>query len=193
MAESRSLHLKGIFRSKNVDDVKASARKKDQTERNFKSAVSLGMEKASLKIKKLFHNKVASRAVSKETQPSIPQETATSSRQQKSSFKKPPFIVPGRIRHNDLHLIQALPAQTPKIPPKKLSKPPPNVKSSASHQLGAINKQPASVKSIATAVVKPRMVVLAPETQDFRAPTGKLNSFCLILFFIVAFVYVIQR
>lgn len=113
MADLRKFRLDRIFEGttlKRGDDpytVKKSVWK-EQYEKNVASATS-GAENS--KLKKLVHSRLVSQtnaATSKEIpKPKLP--IHESSNDPKSSLKRPPFIVSGKIFYKDLHLYQFLP------------------------------------------------------------------------------------
>ena len=179
MEESRDEHVSGYFPSPN-DENKASARKKVRSEKGFKASVFMGIEKATLKIKTALNFKTALK-VAKPVKPSVRSHQAvaksgTIPKQPKDSFPKPPFVVPGRIRHNDSHLLQAFPPQTVKYLPKN---PPKSVKSICTaakplaSQTGAINKQPASSKLRPVRPVETHSAIVS-KTHKFQVPAGTI-------------------
>lgn len=176
MAEAREIHTERIFgaKSKRGDEQKAfaKARRNERHIRNFANVVSLGVEKANSKLKQFFNLKPGS------TQSKIPQpkETSVTShhhevnsfKQHGVSFKKPPFVVPGVVRHNDIHLIQEFPhAKYNTSVAKKGLKP--AVK--PAHQSGPPKQ--AVVKTHTSTVTKPSSAI-APESQGFVAPPGTI-------------------
>lgn len=167
MSESRGAYIQRIFQSNSQRgeerNAVANARRKERQERNFANTVRLGMDKVTSKFKQFFQSRpVTQSKVTRETHPAVlSQETC---RQQKTTLKKPPFIVPGKIRHNDLHLIQAIPHT--KDPPKKPLRS--NIKTSC--QYGS-SKQ-VSFKAIPAMSKPSKSRAIAPESQGFVAPAG---------------------
>lgn len=178
MAEARGIHTEKIFgsTSQQGDERKAfaNARRAERHMRNFAKVASLGVEKASSKLKQFFHLKPSSnqalKTIPKEIPSSVPlHHDANSIKQHRTFFKKPPFVVPGVIRHNDCHLVQEFPhAKYNKSVPKKTSKP--TVKP-ATHQSGS-SKQPAT-KTPSLPVKRP-LKAIAHESRGFVAPPGML-------------------
>ncbi|KAI9559641.1 hypothetical protein GHT06_013646 [Daphnia sinensis] len=169
MEETRKARIDQFFRctAKRGEERKAVglARWKERQEKNFTSCFSLAN-----KLKQYFHSKPAAhlKAASKEIQkPCI--QTQESNNLPSWSLKKPPFIVPGRIRHNDNHLLQAVPQV--KNPHKKIISSKQPIKSSATQ--GATSKQLSSKTNSAAAVTKTLSGKDAcPQCKGFVPPAG---------------------
>ncbi|XP_059353607.1 disks large-associated protein 5-like [Daphnia carinata] len=167
MAETRKARIDHFFRCtpKRGEERKAVglARWKERQEKNFASCFSLAN-----KLKLYFHSKSVShsKAAPKEIQKPCVQ-TQESNSLPKRSLKKPPFIVPGRIRHNDSHLLQAVPQV--KNPPKKII----STKQPIKPSTWSTSKQVSSKINSAAAVTKtPSEKDACPQCKRFVPPAG---------------------
>lgn len=172
MAESRKARIDHIFRCtpKRGEEREAVgfARWKERQEKNIASVIFLAN-----KFKALFHSNPVSRskAASKEVQkPAL--HVQESSNSPRVSLKKPLFIVPGRIRHNDLHLLQALPQV--KNPPKKNAPTKQSSKAPAT-QWGTSKQASSKIQSSAAPVFKTSSGTVTdacPQCKGFVPPAG---------------------
>lgn len=189
MAEARGVYTDRIFRAfpQRGEGKKACAntRKTERDLRNFANTVSTGVKKATSKFKQFFQSKTGPsiRNIPKEV-PTL--QYGTSNRQKRAIIKKPPFVVPGVIRHNDLHLIQAVPEMKSNgLLSKKISYKPAAKATSISEAQSVI--RPPGLK-ISSKVKTAACLEIAPATQGFVVPPGShKRDFTLNLLMISSF------
>ncbi len=173
MAEPRKSRVDQIFGStvKHGDEPKTvrKSKWKEQYEKNVASAIS-----CANKLKNFFYLRPVSQAkaaASKEIpKPKIP--IHESSNKSKSSLKKPPFVVPGKIVYNDLHLLQSIPQV--KCPPAKKTVTRTGVVKVAPIQHQVTSRQALGKIRSAASVSKPTepKTVPCPKCKKFAPPTG---------------------
>lgn len=173
MAEPRKSRVDQIFGStvKHGDEPKTvrKSKWKEQYEKNVESVIS-----CASKLKKFFHSRPVSRAkaaASKEIpKPKFP--IHESSNNSKSSLKKPPFVVPGKIVYNDLHLLQSI--SQVKCPPAKKTVTRTGVVKVTSIQHQVTSRQALGKIRSAASVTKPTetKTVPCPKCKKFAPPTG---------------------
>lgn len=169
MAESRKARTDHFFRCtpKRGEERKAVgfARWKERQEKNLASCFSMANKfKLYFQSKTVSHSKATLKEIQK---PCI--QIQESNNLPRGSLKKPPFIVPGRIRHNDSHLLQAVPQV--KNPPKKILSTKQPIKSSAT-QWATSTQVSSKIHSEAAMTKTSSGKDTCPQCKGFVPPAG---------------------
>ena len=190
MADVRDQRTGRVFQSHShqQEDHKANrnARRSKRQSRHVSHSIADGIHKVTSKVRQWIHSKPQHSSRAKE-------ECSKNKATQKNTFQKPPFIV-GKVRHNDLYLIQAVPQPKSNVGCTKMPapmKPSTSAAKSVHPTLGKIKtaKQISDLEvSLASKKLQPNFSIES-EFETFTSITGTIINInlCLLFAFFINF------